>query len=411
MSSRTTEVDSGYGWVIVGTSFFLLFLIWGIVFTFTIYSGHFTRQFGLSRVAASTIYSTGLLGFFIGGGIMGIATSFLRLRPVLVVKAALFASGIAVFQVVTTFAGLALAFVCMGTAMGGTFVLVLGLVPQWFEQRSGLAMGITQAGAGGGLLVMPLVWRWTLTRIELQTAFLGIGGILLMILLVAAIVFRRPQEYTAQDGSVTSVVDRKWLLRTLKYWRFWAAFAGLGLIFTWYFVLSDQMVDLLTQANIGIGVASAAFGLIGGVSIFSRIGSGVVADWQTPRLTLMTCTGLVVVGNLLLIQRSTSVMMYAAIACFGIGYGGIAALYSPILVRSFSPENAATVMGLFVFSEGLFGFVTPPAATFLAGVYGYDALLAVIALLTTIGSLTFWLGTARDGVLDEADPAAEPSTG
>jgi OFA family oxalate/formate antiporter-like MFS transporter len=411
MSSRATEADSRYGWVIVGTSFLLLFHIWGIVFTFTVYSSHFTGEFGLSRIAASTIYSTGLLGFFIGGGITGIVTSFLRLRPVLVVTTVLLALGLAVFQMVTTFAGLALAFVCMGAAMGGTFVLVLGLVPQWFERRSGLAMGITQAGAGSGLLVMPLVWRWLLGRLELQTAFLTVGGLLLVLALVAAGLFRRPREYTTEDGSVTSIVDRQWLLGAFDYWRFWAAFAGLGLIFTWYFVLSDQLVDVLTAADVGVGVASAAFGLIGGVSIFSRIGSGIVADRQTPRVTLTMCTGLVVIGSLLLLQRAIPAVMYAAIACFGVGYGGIAALYSPILVRSFSPENAATVMGLFVLSEGLFGFVTPPAASFLAGAYGYDALLVAIALLTALGGLSFWFGTARDGVLDETDPGTEQSTG
>jgi MFS family permease len=405
MGSQAAEVDSRYGWVIVGMSFSLLFLIWGIVFTFSVYSGAFTDEFDLSRVAASTVYSTGLLGFFVGGGVTGIVTAFVRLRPVLVVTAALLAVGLVVFQAVTTFAGLALAFVCMGTAMGGTFVLVLGLVPQWFESRSGLAMGLTQAGAGSGLLVMPLAWRWLLARTELQVAFLGVGGVLLVLVLVAATVFRRPQEYTADDGSVASVVDREWLLGTLDHWRFWAAFAGLGLIFTWYFVLSDQLVDVLTAADIGVGIASAAFGLIGGVSIVSRIGSGIVADWQTPRVTLATCTGLVVVGNLLLLQRSVPVLMYAAIGCFGIGYGGIAALYSPILVRSFSPENAATVVGLFVLSEGLFGFVTPPAASLLIGVYGYDALLVAIAVLTALGSLSFWFGTARERVLDDLDAA------
>jgi predicted MFS family arabinose efflux permease len=405
MGSQAAEVDSRYGWVIVGMSFSLLFLIWGIVFTFSVYSGAFTDEFDLSRVAASTVYSTGLLGFFVGGGVTGIVTAFVRLRPVLVVTAALLAVGLVVFQAVTTFAGLALAFVCMGTAMGGTFVLVLGLVPQWFESRSGLAMGLTQAGAGSGLLVMPLAWRWLLARTELQVAFLGVGGVLLVLVLVAATVFRRPQEYTTDDGSVASVVDREWLLGTLDHWRFWAAFAGLGLIFTWYFVLSDQLVDVLTAADIGVGIASAAFGLIGGVSIVSRIGSGIVADWQTPRVTLATCTGLVVVGNLLLLQRSVPVLMYAAIGCFGIGYGGIAALYSPILVRSFSPENAATVVGLFVLSEGLFGFVTPPAASLLIGVYGYDALLVAIAVLTALGSLSFWFGTARERVLEDLDAA------
>jgi hypothetical protein len=266
-------------------------------------------------------------------------------------------------------------------------------------------MGLTQAGAGSGLLVMPLAWRWLLARTELQVAFLGVGGVLLVLVLVAATVFRRPQEYTTDDGSVVSVVDREWLLGTLDQWRFWAAFAGLGLIFTWYFVLSDQLVDVLTAADIGVGIASAAFGLIGGVSIVSRVGSGIVADWQTPRVTLAICTGLVVVGNLLLLQRSVPVLMYAAIGCFGIGYGGIAALYSPILVRSFSPENAATVIGLFVLSEGLFGFVTPPAASLLVGIYGYDALLVAIAVLTALGSLSFWFGTAREEVLEDRDAA------
>lgn len=403
MPDAERDVDSRYGWLVVVVSFLVAFLVWGLLFTFTVYSRNFMETFELSRVATSSIYSIGLFSFFVVGGVSGVVTSNMRIRRVVVFLTALYLAGLGLFFVASSYVGLAVAFLGIGAGLGGTYVILIAIVPQWFDTREGLAMGITQAGNGLGLLVTPLLWRWLLGRVDFKTAFLIVGSLVVVSLAAAAIVYRRPREYAIETGEVTSLIDGAWIGRTVRHSHFWLAFAGLGLIFVWYFVLSDQMVDVLTEAGVGISLASATFGLIGGMSVVSRVFYGGLGDRLSLRTAITISTALVVLGSVLLLGRSEPAFLYAAVFCFGFGYGGQAALYSPILVNTFSTAKASGVMGLFMLAEGIAGLIAPPAASYAALAGGYDGLIMVIAVLTALGGLAFWLGTSQTELLEQAE--------
>lgn len=384
-------VDSRSGWILVALGFLALLVLWGAVFTFTVYADALASAYGLSSIRTSAVFSIGTAAFFVAGGLVGILVSRLPLRPVVFAAGVAVAVAVGAIQAVSSFPGLAASFALFGAAGGTAFVVIISLIPQWFDAYEGRAMGITVAGNGLGVQVLPFVWLWLLERTTIRLAFLAVGGVGALVLFAASLFFRRPP---GSPGGGTSTADLAWLRSLVGDPRFLAAWVGLLLVWGWYFVLSEGAVEILTAAGIARQVAATAFGLVGGISIASRVASGGLADWIGPRLTLGAGVVLTAVGLFVLATVATVTTMYVALATFGVGLGAIAALYAPIVIRAFGPENATAVAGLFTFCSAASGFLTPVAVDAFENVAGgYGLPLVVLAVLTLVGAGLFYWGT------------------
>jgi cyanate permease len=167
-------------------------------------------------------------------------------------------------------------------------------------------------------------------------------------------------------------------------------------VWAWYHVLSAHLVDILITTGIERTAAASAFGFMGGVSIVSRLASGVVADSVGIRRTLVASI-LITVASLLIAPLGPT-FAFASIVGFGVGLGGVATLYSPALVRAFGPENATAVNGVFQLSLGVSGLLSPVAMSSLVATTGtYRLPLVLLAGVTTVGIALFWYGTRPDG--------------
>ena len=175
--AREAALDSARGWVIVTLGVCMLTLIWGIVFTFTVYADRLAATFGLTAVQVSSVFSTTSAALLAIGGLFGVFAARVTLRPVLALVAAGLAVSIALLQIADSFAGVVLAFVVLGTAGGTAFTIIISLAPQWFDEYQGLAMSITMTGVGLGPLVMPQAWLWLFERTSFQTGFAAVVGL------------------------------------------------------------------------------------------------------------------------------------------------------------------------------------------------------------------------------------------
>mgnify|MGYP000097278079 CR=1 FL=1 len=393
--SHEDAVDSRTSWSIVLVGFLLLSILWGSIFTFTVYAGELAAAFGLTGFQTSGVFSFGTAAFFIVGGSVGILVARVPLRPVVGAAGLAIAGSVLLLQVVGSYAGLLAAFALYGLAGGTIFVLTLSLVPQWFDRYQGTAMGLTVTGNGIGVQVFPFVWLWLFERTSIQRAFLVVGGAAALVVLAATVVYRRPPWVR---GGETVAVDLAWVRSLLANPRFVAAWVGLVLGWAWYFLLSAGLVDVLTEAGIARSLAATAFGLVGGVSVASRVASGALADRIGARETLVSGVALAALGLVVLAFTTAPTSMYLALVTFGAGLGAIAALYSPVVIRAFDPENATAVTGIFTYCSAVAGFLTPLG---INGLYratgGYDLPLLVLAALTFVGAGLFYWGT---------DPAA-----
>lgn len=390
----TDAIDSARGWLLVALSVATLLIVWGLIFTFTVYAAPLAEAFGLSSLRVSSVFSVTTAAFFLAGGIAGILSARLRLRPVVAAAGLALAVAVGLLQVVDAYLGLIVAFALVGAAAGTVFVVLISLVPLWFDAYEGRAMGVTLTGNGLGVLVLPFAWVWLLGRTDVRGALAVVGGAAALAVLATSLVARRPPGLDP-EGAVAFDLD--WLATSLRDRRFLVALVGYPLIWSWYFVLSAGLVDILTASGIARTVAATAFGTIGGISVLTRLASGAAADRIGARVTLLTGVTLAALGLLVLLVTVTPAAMYVALAVFGVGLGAVAALFSPILIDRFGPENATAIVGVFTLAETTTAFGAPIGLSLLVGATGgYAVPLVVLAAVTLLGAGGFYWGTAPE---------------
>ena len=375
--------DSARGWAIAVLGLVILTLVWGFIFTFTVYADPLATAYDLSSFQTSSIFSIMTASFFVAGGGLGLLIARLPLRPVVAIVAVGLAVAIAMLQFVSSYAGVIVAFVLVGTTGGTMFVIVTALVPQWFDVYQGRAMGVAMTGNGLGILVLPPAWLWLLERTHLRMAFAVVGGITVASFLLASPLYRRPPGIRA---AAATTVDLAWIRKALADRTLRVAIMGFAIMWSWYFVLSADLVDILTSAGIERSVAATAFGIVGGISVVTRILSGSLADRLGLRVTFTTGVGFAAVAVLSLIWVDSLIGMYVVLAVFGFSLGAIATLFSPIILGKFGHENAVAIIGLFTVFESITAFFVPVAVGFLVQVTGgYDLPLVLLAAVTLLG--------------------------
>lgn len=391
--TRGEQLDSARSWAVAAASFAALFGVWGTVFTFTVYSQSFAEAFGLRAVQTSTVFSVGVGVTFTAGGVAGLFAARLPYRAVLGAATGAMAGGTWAIGVGSGYPSALVGFALVGAATGTVFVLALAVVPQWFDAYEGRAMGLTVVGSGLGVQVMPFVWLRLLESTAFRVAFATIGIAVTVVLVAATLVITRPAA-----GRAAPRIGRAWFRRFLTHRQTPVAFLGVVCMWAWYFVLSGDAVGVLTANGVPRSVAAGAFGLVGGVSIVSRIGSGVLADRVGYRRVIVGGLLFTTVGIGLLAFADRRPIMYLALVAFGVGLGVLVALYPPALIRTFDPAQPSAVVGSFQFANAVAGLIVPLGLSMLvARTGGYTIPLAVLAVVTVAGAALFWLGTDPSG--------------
>lgn len=391
--SRGDALDTATAWVHVVLGVGVLTSVWGTIFTFTVYAEPLGATFGLASLQVSSVFSVTTACFLVVGGVCGIFIARLPLRPALVAVGSALAVAGAALQFVESFLGVVAAFALLGTASGTAFIVVVSLIPQWFETHQGLATSVTMTGLGFGPLVLPPVWLWLLAWTDLRTAFAVVVGGAAGIVFAASVGFRRPPNRAADGPDVTA----SWVRTKLRDSDFLAALTGYALIWSWYYVLSADLVDILAARGIGGTVAVAGLSVVGGVSIATRVAGGYVGDRVGKRRTMLGSVVLVGVSVFALPFVDSEPLLYAAVVGMGIGLGPLASLWSPIVLTRFGHENATAIVGLLVVGSAGAAFLAPlavSAAHTTTG--GYAGPLVALSVVTVLGALLLYWGTNPD---------------
>jgi MFS family permease len=389
---QSPEPDSRHSWVVAIVGAVAMVFTFGTPVSYGILREPFSATFGVSSVSLSAVFAVLLFMFFIGSGLVGIFGVRFPARGVLLVCA--LTAGILApsLYVVDSVLGLAVIFALLGLSLGTVVVLVASVVPRWFEARRGAATGLIFVGNGLGLFLLPPVWQFTLAELGVRQGFFVVISVSALSFLFAGLVCRRPawvEQSTATAGELVG-----WLRGLLRTRTFQLMAVGMAFSFAWYQLLAAYAVELFAARGLTQATASAAFGLIGGISIISRIGGGYLGDRLGSRRAFLGSFSCVAVGVSLLLVPGIPVL-FLAIPVLGLGLGGVATLYIPLLMSVFSPEKDTAIVGVFNVAGGL-GALTMPllgtASVAYAEGFGLSILLTLVIVL--VGLVTIALGTA-----------------
>jgi MFS family permease len=305
-------------------------------------------EFGVARADASTPYSMLMVGFGLGGLLMGRLSDRHGMQVPLVLGAIAIAAGF----VMAAFAGSIWTFsLAHGVLIGllgcsATFSPLLADTSLWFERRRGIAVAICASGNYlGGAIWPPIVQHFTEVA-GWRATYIGVGLFTGVAILALSFLMRprAPMALPAQASSRNAHPSGRPFGLTPLSAQVMLCIAGLACCVA----MSMPQVHIVAYCgDLGYGPARGAqmLSLMLACGIVSRLVSGAICDRIGGLRTLLLGSALQGVALLLFLPFKGLVSLYVISALFGLFQGGIVPSYAIIVREHFEPREAGARVG------------------------------------------------------------------
>jgi len=388
-----------YGYNIVGAGFIIQGICYGAMFTYGLFFKEFEAEFGWSRAMISGASS---LSFFIGG-VLGIPAGRLndKLGPRALATGAsvLFGLGYLLLSWLRSPWQLYLFYGLLVAVGYGAFdIITLSTVARWFVRRRGMMSGIVKTGTGSGQFVLPLFTAALIAACGWRNAYLVIGTVFILTLLVAAQVMRHnPRDMGLLPDNGTHVplgdgaasrdagVSLRAAFRTRQFWAInLAHFCSLFCILVIVVHVVPHAVDLGLAPATAAGVISA----IGAMSMVGRMVMGTANDRIGGKRSLMISFTVLFCSLIWLQVADKAWMMFFFAVIYGFAHGGLFTVVSPTVAELFGTESHGLLYGIVLFSGNFAGSISPVLAGRIFDVTGtYRSVFLMLTVAAVIGFL------------------------
>ncbi len=400
-----------YGWVVIIAGLGISITSFGIRYSFGVFFKSIESEFGLTRGATSSIFSTYMIlsaVFAVVGGwamdrygpkivsfVMGLLTGLSLL---------LVSQTDSLWQLFITY-GLILA---LGT--GATFTVVNSTVSRWFDKKRGFALGISTSGGPLGAVVMAPFATYLIANFDWRIAFMVMGIIALLVMSSLSLFLGKdpgevgllPDGVKSESAEIRLQKEKSGtqppglsLLQALRTSNFW--FLG----FVW-FCLSLSVHLILTHTiphaiDIGISPMDAAFvvSLIGITCVLGRLVVGRVSDSIGRKIPSIVSASLQVVALIWLIWAQDLWMLYLFAVVFGFSWGGLGTMVTVLIGDIFGMRSIGVIMGAMVVYWALGGAVGPPLGGVIFDVAGNYFMAFVMGAVIMFIAVLFVALTGR----------------
>jgi MFS family permease len=391
--------DSAYAWWRLLASLALSTMggigLWSVVVSLPAIQA----EFGVDRADASLPYTATMVGFAIGGVLMGrLADRFGIVAPA-VLGALMLGIGYVAAASATALWQFMLAQALLIGMLGSsaTFGPLVADVSLWFVRRRGIAVAIVASGNYLAGTIWPPLLQNAIEAFGWRQAHVGIGILCILIMLPLALALRRRSP--VEDAGVP--LGARDIANTLRMspatLQLLLVVAGLSCCIA----MSMPQVHIVAYcADLGYGPARGAemLSLMLGFGVVSRLASGLIADKIGGVGTLMLGSALQCLSLVFYLPFDGLTSLYVVSALFGLSQGGIVPSYA-LIVRDYFPAREAgarvslvlmaTVAGMALggwMSGAIFDLTGSYRAAFLNGI-AWNLLNMSIAFWLLLGRL------------------------
>jgi len=249
--------------------------------------------------------------------------------------------------------------VIIGIGMGAPGVSQMSSVTRWFVKRRGLMTGVITTGVGLGAIVVPPLATRLISNYDWRTAYLAMGAVVLVLLVLAAQFMRlnpeqmgqRPYGELASKKALSPVGNgpdsfRK-VVKTKQLWISCLVYLCAG------FCLFVVMVHAVPHAtDLGVSELNAAniIVVIGALSIVGKLAVGYMVDRFGSRLALMASFAIVAASFFWLVAAKDlgDLLIFAGV--FGFAYGGMLVPQPTLVAELFGLSLHGLILGISTFS-------------------------------------------------------------
>ncbi|MES2482467.1 MAG: MFS transporter [Pseudomonadota bacterium] len=404
-------IESRYAWLRLAVSLTIMTIGGAGMYAVPVTLPAIEAEFALARGAASLPYTVTMIGFGLGGVLMGrVADRFGVLVPLVAGGMALGAGFVAAGMAPGLWAfclaqGLLIGL--LGTA--ATFSPLVADTSQWFDRRRGIALAICMSGNYVGGAIWPPVMQHFIESAGWRQTYIGLGVFCLLTIVPLAWLMRpRPPALVTTPQVPGSTAVRSALPMGLRPRTAQALLCVAGV--SCCVAMSMPQVHIVAYcADLGFGAARGAemLAVMLGMGIVSRLVSGWISDRIGGLRTLLLGSVLQGIALLMFLPFDGLVSLYLVSAMFGLFQGGIVPAYALIIREHFPAAEAGARVGMVLMctllgmalggwmSGAIFDLTGSYRAAFLNGIAWNALNLAIVLfLLSRVYAMRGRLGRA-----------------
>ena len=394
MPTETPSIETPYSWTRLVVSITLSTLGCVGLWSLAVALPAVQADFGVHRAGASLPYAFTMVGFMIGGIVVGRWADRFGILPPFAAGTILMSLG----YIVTAFAPTlpifaAVSAVTIGLGSAASFAPLVADISLWFDRHRGLAISLATIGSSLAGVVWPPIIQHFIAEVGWRQTHIGIGIFCLATMLPLALVlrrrpvFRKPTAEAASTGSANQAIG---LPPNVTHGLL--TLAGLCCCVA----MAMPQVHLVAYCvDLGYGPARGAEML--SVMLGFGVASRLIFGWVLNRIgglpTLLLGSTMQAIALALYLPFDGFVSLYVVSAIFGLAQGGLVPSYAVIIRELFPAQEAGFRVSLAI-STTLAGMAL---GGWLAGaIYDWTgsytaALINGIVWNLTNMAITFWL--------------------
>ena len=381
-----------FGWRIVGAAFTVLFVVYGIQFSFGTFVGDVVDDTGWSENRLQLIFAIYIGLYSALSAISGWLTDRMGPRPGVAVGAVRLTSGYLLWATANNIIVVAIGMAIVAPlGMSCSWVPCNATVVRWFVVRRGFATAIATAGGSLANILVPPIAAVLVSAYGWRVAILAMsltGGICM---LLSSIVLERDPEGVGQkpDGRIEPTggltEDLEEGMTPAEAWRsrtYWKIFGMYALTFVAVFVPFVHGVQFAQSLGASLQTASTVISAIGIGGLIGRLVMGPVSDRIGRKNAVMLALFLETASFLGMAGANSLWLLYLSAATFGFAYGGGVVVFPPLVADFFGRAHAGSIVGRIFATAGTMAAIGPYTAQGLRdalGNYRWAFLLSGIA--------------------------------
>jgi MFS family permease len=341
------EIDSPYAWFRLAVSMILSTIggvgMWSVVVALPAVQA----EFSVARAGASLPFTLTMIGFALGGVLMGRLTDRFGIMLPVMGGAVAIGLGYALASIAGTLWQFALAYGLLIGAFGtaATFAPLLADISHWFERRRGIAVSLCAAGNYFAGAIWPPLVEHLIRGHGWRATHLGIGVFCVATMLPLALLLRGHAPVRAVG--VAAPAGPRFGTLGLSPGMLQSLLAAAGLCCC--VAMSMPQVHIVAYCgDLGYGVARGAemLSLMLGFGIISRVASGFVADRIGGMPTMLIGSAMQMTALTLYLMMDGLTSLYVISALFGLFQGGLVPSYAIVIRECFPAREAGGRVGI-----------------------------------------------------------------
>ncbi len=305
-------------------------------------------EFGVARAAASLPYTALMVGFGLGGILMGRLADRHGVMVPLLIGAVGLGAGYAAAGLSGSIGGFALAHGLLIGFFGSSavFAPLVADTSLWFVRRRGIAVAICASGNYFAGAIWPPITQSLIESHGWRATYIGLGALSLFVVGGLALLMRArpPLAAASTTGTAAATASSRPFGLSPTSAQALLCVAGTACCVA---MAMPQVHIVAYCGDLGFGAARGAqmLALMLGCGIVSRLVSGLICDRIGGLRTLLLGSTLQGLALLLFLPFDGLVSLYVISALFGLFQGGIVPSYAIIVREHFAPAEAGRRVG------------------------------------------------------------------